>query len=191
MTRVFSRAQVALGVGATLVLTSLSVLAVGAVSGGISPVGIGFRSSSSCTAPSLSGAVINVGLTNMGGPMMGGSGGVMYGGAMRLTADQATVENGSVSFFVTNDGSVNHEMVVLPLPDSQIAGTRAIGGDAQVDETGSLGEASNTCGEGSGEGILPGASGWVTVTLAPGRYELVCNLPGHYAAGMYTQLTVT
>jgi uncharacterized cupredoxin-like copper-binding protein len=37
---------------------------------------------------------------------------------------------------------------------------------------------------------LPGASGWVTVTLPPGRYELVCNLPGHYAAGMYTQLTV-
>jgi uncharacterized cupredoxin-like copper-binding protein len=31
----------------------------------------------------------------------------------------------------------------------------------------------------------------VTVTLAPGHYELVCNLPGHYTAGMYTQLDVT
>jgi uncharacterized cupredoxin-like copper-binding protein len=28
------------------------------------------------------------------------------------------------------------------------------------------------------------------VTLPPGRYELVCNLPGHYAAGMYSQLSV-
>lgn len=34
-------------------------------------------------------------------------------------------------------------------------------------------------------------SGWVTVTLPPGRYELICNLPGHCAEGMYTQLTVT
>jgi uncharacterized cupredoxin-like copper-binding protein len=31
----------------------------------------------------------------------------------------------------------------------------------------------------------------VTITLAPGRYELICNLPGHYAAGDYTELTVT
>ena len=46
------------------------------------------------------------------------------------------------------------------------------------------------CGAGSGEGVAPGASSWVTLTLAPGRYELVCNFPGHYAAGMYTQLTV-
>jgi len=46
-------------------------------------------------------------------------------------------------------------------------------------------------GAGAGEGIVPGASGWVTVTLAPGQYELVCNLAGHYTAGMYTQLTVT
>jgi uncharacterized cupredoxin-like copper-binding protein len=110
---------------------------------------------------------------------------------MRLTTDRATASHGTVSFFVTNDGSVNHEMVVLALPDTQLAGTRAQDGDAQVDEAGSLGEASSTCGEGSGEGILPGASGWVTVPLAPGRYELVCNLPGHYAAGMYTQITIT
>jgi len=27
--------------------------------------------------------------------------------------------------------------------------------------------------------------------LAAGRYELLCNLPGHYAAGMYTELDVT
>lgn len=42
-----------------------------------------------------------------------------------------------------------------------------------------------------GEGILPSGSGWVTLDLQPGRYELLCNLPGHYRAGMYTELTVT
>ena len=38
---------------------------------------------------------------------------------------------------------------------------------------------------------MPGAPNFVTITLAPGRYELVCDLSGHYAAGMCTQLAVT
>lgn len=29
------------------------------------------------------------------------------------------------------------------------------------------------------------------VTLYPGRYELIRNLPGHYARGMYTELDVS
>jgi len=29
------------------------------------------------------------------------------------------------------------------------------------------------------------------VTLAPGRYELVCNLQNHYANRMYQELVVT
>ena len=50
--------------------------------------------------------------------------------------------------------------------------------------------ASNECGAGAGEGIAPGDASWVTLALKPGRYELVCNLPGHYAAGMYAELDV-
>lgn len=110
---------------------------------------------------------------------------------MRLIADRTTVPHGTVSFLVTNSGSIDHEMVVLPLADSQTAGTRPIAGDARIDEAGSLGEASKTDGEGAGKGIVSGASGWMTITLAPGHYELVCNLAGHYTAGMFTQLTVT
>ena len=177
---------IVVGVVATLLLAGLSVLAVG-VGTGTS----GSRASAACSSPSLAGTVVHVELTNMGGPMMGQGSGMMSGGAMRLNADHATVVHGTVSFFVTNNGSLTHELVILPLPGSQIAGTRQIGGDARIGETGSLGEASASCGEGPGEGILPGASSWVTVTLAPGRYELVCNLSGHYAAGMYTQITVT
>lgn len=179
-----------LGIAATLVLAGFSVLAVGVLSGAVGS-SRGFRSVSSCAVPNLTGTVVRVTLTNMGGRMMGQRGGMMSGGAMRLNADHTTVAHGTVSFLATNDGSISHELVILPLPDSQIAGTRPIGGDAKIDEAGSLGEASTTCGEGAGEGIVPGGLSWVTVTLAPGRYELVCNLPGHYGAGMYTQLTVT
>ena len=186
-------AQVIFGIAAVIILTALSLAAVG---GSGANFRFGFQARTSCTTPNLSdtvlsGTVVNVVLTNMGGPMMGQGFGMPYGGAMRLTTDRATVSPAPVSFLVTNGGSVSHEMILLPLSDSQIVGTRPARGDGKIDEVGSLGEASNTCGEGAGQGILPGASSWITVTLAPGRYEVVCNLPGHYAAGMYSQLTVS
>lgn len=184
------RGQVILGIAAVILLTVLSLAAVAVVVTMVNPGGTGFLSRSRCVAPSLPGPVVNVSLTNMGGPMMRRPN-PMMGGGMRMTADRSTVAQGTVSFLVTNAGTISHELIILPLPENQIPGTRPIGGDAKIDEAGSLGEASNTCAEGTGQGILPGASGWVTVTLPPGRYELLCNLPGHYAAGMYTQLTVT
>jgi uncharacterized cupredoxin-like copper-binding protein len=171
-------------IAAVVALASLSVVALAAIDGGFGRRG---RWHTACAVPALPGTVVGATLTNMGGPMMGGP---MMGGMMRLSLDHATVTAGQVSFVAYNAGSVAHELVILPLPGEQIVGTRPIGGDAKVDETGSLGEASASCATGSGEGIAPGASGWVTVTLAKGRYEIVCNQPGHYTAGMYAQLTV-
>lgn len=187
---------------AIVALVASAAVAVGAIGGpssgplgvpgGVGPGGHGFVSGSARAAPKLPGTVVNVSLTNMGGPMMGGQGnGMMGGGAMGLSTDHATVPHGTVSFLVTNDGSIDHEMVVLPLAGSQAVGARPVGGVSKIDEAGSLGEASKTNGANAGDGIAPGASGWVTVTLAPGHYELVCNLPRHYSAGMYTQLNVT
>ena len=188
-----TRKFVALGALAIVLLTAASTLAIGAARRGFDTNG-GYRSSRqpTCTVPNLPGTIVNVSVTNMGGPMMGGPGmgGGVRGGMMRLTADASSVAHGTVSFVATNLGSINHELVILPLPDNQIVGTRPLRDDSTVDETASIGEASNSCGSDTGDGIAPGASSWTTVTLAPGRYELVCNLPGHYAAGMYTQLTV-
>ena len=159
----------------------------------------------SCAAPSLPGAVVDVTLTDMGARMRGaatsGAGmggrwgdGPMMGGAARTTMMQvlvtpSTAAAGTVSLRVTNTGVMTHELVVLPLPDGQAVGDRAVGTDGRVDETGSLGEVSRTCGAGSGDGLAPGSTGWATQQLAAGRYELVCNLPGHYAAGMSALLT--
>ncbi|MEP7368022.1 MAG: sulfocyanin-like copper-binding protein [Dermatophilaceae bacterium] len=175
-----------------------AAVAFGAGNGAADQDGSGFLSRSAHAAPSLSGTVVNVSLTDAGGSMMsrrgammGQAAGMMSGGPMSLSSDQATVVHGTVSFLVTNDGGIKHEMVILPLPDSQAVGTRPIGADARIDEAGNLGEASNSNGKDAGEGVAPGASSWTTVTLRPGQYELVCNLPGHYRAGMYTRLTVT
>jgi uncharacterized cupredoxin-like copper-binding protein len=165
-------------------LAAASVLGL-AAAGGAFDSGYQLRTGAACAVPALPGTVVDAALVNMGGPMMGGGGSMM-----RLSLDRSTIAAGEISFLAANVGSVNHELVILPLPSGQIAGTRPVGADAKIDESGSLGEASKTCAGGSGDGIAPATSGWVTVTLPPGRYEVVCNLPGHYAAGMYAQLTV-
>ena len=176
---------VVLGAAATLLLSVGSLVLIGISSGGIGS--LGGTSAIGCPPPGLKGSVVRVTLSNMGHANVNG---MMGAGAMSLRADRATVSSGAVSFLVSNVGSRSHELIVLPLGGSTLAGSRALGGDSRVDESNSLGEASASCAAGEGEGILPGTSGWVTLTLAPGRYELLCNLPGHYAAGMYSQLTV-
>ena len=112
-------------------------------------------------------------------------------GMMRVMVSAAPAPAGTVSLTVTNAGYLTHELVVLPLTAGQQPGTRSVGSDGKADETGSLGEASATCAAGAGDGIAAGSTGWVTLHLPAGRYELVCNLPGHDAAGMYAELDVT
>ncbi len=181
-----SRSHLLVGVLATLALTVLSIASIAFLSQ--QRIGNGLPGGTGCAAPGIAETVITVTTTDMPGPMMGGPGRM---GGMGLTADHATVNHGLMGFLVTNAGRYTHEMVILPLAGDQIAGSRPIGGDGKVDETGSLGEASTTCAEGAGQGILPHTSGWVSVNLPPGRYELLCNFAGHYAAGMHTLLTVT
>jgi uncharacterized cupredoxin-like copper-binding protein len=130
--------------------------------------------------------MVDVELANMGGSRMMGCG--MMGGTMRVVTSRHDVNAGTVSLRVANVGSLVHELVVLPLANGNQVGSRAVGSDGKVSEYGSRGEASKTCGAGAGDGINPGALGWVTLNLPRGHYELVCNLPDHYASGMYTEL---
>ncbi len=175
------------GAVAVVVLGAASTVGLAAASGALGGPAAGTR----CAVPRLAGAVVDVALVDMGammdGPMMGG--GRRGIGMARVLARPGKVGAGTVSLRVVNRGALTHELVVLPLSAGQVVGTRTVGADGRVDEAGSLGEASRTCGAGAGDGIAVGAAGWVT--LEPGRYELVCNLPGHYAAGMYNELDVS
>lgn len=145
------------------------------------------RGGPTCDVSSFPGQTVEVVLSDMGG-MMGG--GMMPGGRMMGIAARPSVAGaGTISFRVWNAGMMVHELVVMPLPGGG-AGTRPVGADGRVSEDGSLGEASNSCGEGSGEGIAPGAASRVSLELPTGRYELLCNLPGHYAMGMFAELDV-
>jgi uncharacterized cupredoxin-like copper-binding protein len=148
-------------------------------------------SSISCPVPgNQAGTVVRVTLADMGmTQMMGGT--APTGARMMLRATPAAVPVGKVSLIALNMGWRTHELVVLPLTSGAIAGQRTPGSDGKVNETGSLGEASASCAGGAGEGIKAHSVGWTTITLQPGRYELVCNIPNHYADGMNQELDVT
>lgn len=189
MTRRTHRAVLA-SVASVVVLTAGSTVAIAAAGGAFnqsSPV--------SCAAPDLPGTVVDVGLVDMGN-MMGGNSMMddpLSGPPathMRLLAAPTSVPSGTVSFRVHNNGTRTHELVVLPLGSNHKAGQHTVGSDARIDEAGTLGEASRTCGSGAGEGIDAGAAGWVTLPLRPGSYELVCNLKHHYSSGMFKTLIV-
>ncbi|GAA3962317.1 hypothetical protein GCM10023085_51030 [Actinomadura viridis] len=200
----------AAGAAAALVVGTASMAALAGTMGGQGggPPGSvrpGAASGQGCQVPPLPGAVVKVDLTDMGammgarhgpGPMTGPSQDGRFWpmpGMMRLSATPSHVRQGTVSLRAYNTGAWPHEVMVMPLPPGQQPGRRPIGTDGAVAERGSLGEASRTCGAGAGHpmGIAPGRAGWTTLHLVPGRYELICNLPGHYAAGMHTELDVT
>ncbi len=104
------------------------------------------------------------------------------GGPMTLTVDQPTVKAGDVLFKVHNDAMTEeHEMVLVKLKsaDQQVS---VVKGKHRVDEKQlkSLGEVSD---------LKPGADGTLKAKLAPGSYLLLCNIKGHYEAGMHATLT--
>ena len=74
-----------------------------------------------------------------------------------------TVPAGTVTFGVHNKGNIEHEFEIFK-------------GDQVVDEV---------------EGLVPGLTRELTVTLPPGEYTFVCKLAGHEAQGEHGTLTVT
>ena len=118
---------------------------------------------------------MQVTLVDMGmNQMMGGT--APQGAHMALRAAPMTVASGTVSLVASNLGWRTHELVILPLAKGAAAGQRGVGADGKVAEDGSLGEASKSCAEGTGDGIESGAVGWITLTPPHGHYELICNL---------------
>ncbi len=91
---------------------------------------------------------------------------------------------GVVTFRATNTSKDTiHEMIVMYLADPTKA-LPYIDSEYRVDEdkAGDKGEVSE---------LEPGASGSLTVNLKPGKYLLICNVAGHFAAGMWTEFEVT
>lgn len=89
-----------------------------------------------------------------------------------------TTKPGPATISAVNDGSVVHELVLLKT-NADPAKLPLVGGE--VDESTSVGEVAD---------VESGATKEVTVDLTPGKYVMVCALPGHYEGGMYGSLIV-
>ena len=89
----------------------------------------------------------------------------------KLVPTPASVKAGKITFVVRNTGKIQHQFVVIKtnLPPNKLPMK-----GAAASETGSVGK----IGE-----IDPGQTKSVTLTLKPGSYVLICNLPGHYMLG--------
>jgi len=96
----------------------------------------------------------------------------------KIIPSVTTVKAGKVTFVVSNVGKINHEMVVVKtiVPPGKLKENA----EHEVSEKGSVGEAV----------VDHGKTGRVTLTLKPGKYQLLCNLPSHYSAGQYIGFTV-
>lgn len=91
---------------------------------------------------------------------------------------------GDVSFTIENAGTIAHEFLVVKT-DYEV-GKIPLGANDRFDE------------EGTGIAVIdeipewaPKTTGTLTVKLEPGAYQLLCNIEGHYAAGMYAGFTVS
>ncbi len=95
--------------------------------------------------------------------------------------DAVTANAGAVTIDAPNVGNAPHELV-LAKTDLDPA-KLPIGSDGGVDEA-----ALDVPGE--VEEVEGGAEGTATLDLAPGKYVMFCNLPGHYKSGMYGSFVV-
>jgi len=97
----------------------------------------------------------------------------------------ATASAGKVTITAPNDGKVEHELV--------LAKTNTNPADLPTTSDGEVDEAKlEAKGEAAGEiaDVAPGATKQGNFKLTAGKYVMFCNLPGHYAQGMYGSLTV-
>ena len=101
-------------------------------------------------------------------------------GTMSMTVDPVSAPRGKVKFVVQNQGTELHEMVVIKTdtPYDQLE----VNSKDKVSEKGSVGEISS---------IGKGKTKSKTFKLEAGQYALVCNIAGHYTAGMRAAFTVT
>jgi hypothetical protein len=100
-----------------------------------------------------------------------------------VAVDGATAKAGEVTFTISNKGTIGHEFLVVK---TDIAlGEIPLDGDHFAEPTDGI-EVIDEIGE-----FAKGTTEVIVLALEPGNYQLVCNLPDHYEAGMHASFTVS
>lgn len=102
-----------------------------------------------------------------------------------ITADISSVSAGETLYVATNEGTIPHEIVYLrtdrPVDDLPV------GSDDKVNR---FAEGIEDLGVIRTDALVPGATVRETFDLPAGNYALICNIPGHYVAGMFTAFVI-
>ena len=101
--------------------------------------------------------------------------------AVETTADRAF--DGDVTFAITNFGTIKHEFLVVKTDFEP--GKIPLTSESRFDEEAEGLEVIDEIPE-----FEVKTTGMLTVKLDPGKYQLLCNIAGHYKAGMYKAFEV-
>ena len=99
-----------------------------------------------------------------------------------LTPDKTSASAGNVTFVATNAGTVEHELVVIKTdlpPDALKLSGNTVDEEASGKPQGEIHE------------FQPGKTERLALSLQPGTYVLICNVPTHYQNGVRSAFTVT
>jgi hypothetical protein len=98
----------------------------------------------------------------------------------RIVVTPGHIRAGHAELVVRNQGPDTHELIIVRSGGSRLPLRR----DGLTVNEEALHEVSAV------EGVLPKRVGRVRVQLEPGRYELFCNMAGHFMAGMHRTVVV-
>ncbi len=107
--------------------------------------------------------------------------------SMFIHLSSITAPAGKVTFLITNTDTMEHELVgfATKTPAGAYPITSFEGEANRIDE-----DAAGTAVVDTGASLPAGTSQLLTVDLKAGHVALVCNLAGHYAAGMHADFWV-
>lgn len=155
-------------------VASIVLVAVGLLTGGgiIAAVldeddGAAANGAAATAEPTLAAGTVAVALSNDDGDLV-------------ITPSVGTTPAGSVTFNVTNDGGILHNLRVIrtDLPPGDLPTDGGKADESRLDVVGSVPE------------LNGGENQELVVELAPGSYVLICNVPGHYLGGMTVAFAV-
>lgn len=100
------------------------------------------------------------------------------GSDFQTSVSPASAKAGAIRFTLVNRGSMTHEAVIIRTATRY---DKLPVANSKASEKGRVGAIRKVAG---------GTRKALTLTLAAGRYVIICNVAGHYQAGMRTAFTV-
>lgn len=100
------------------------------------------------------------------------------GSPFQTSVSRASAPKGKIAFTLVNKGSMTHEAIILR---TNVRADRLPVARGKASEKGRVGAIKNVAG---------GKRKKLVLTLPAGKYVIICNVVGHYQAGMRVAFTV-